>query len=201
MDEEKKEPLTQGKVVEESKFSKAIKTFLAEDVDMISDSLMDDYIKPRLKDFGKEMKLKLMQFAFDSVTDCLGMIIFGKGGRRKSNGTYYYSSTFSAPSSQVSYETYYEKDGKLIKGEAPKDDVMLRRVVIVSYGKAKEVLDVLNDYIQRYRRAYVADYYQKVGLVPSKTDFNYGWTDLSGVNILPYRDGYIIDLPKPIPIQ
>lgn len=189
--------LAGGKPVEKTKFEKAVGLFLAEDASMVSDSIMDDFIKPRLKEFGKESILKVKEFVADSLIGCIQMIIFGKTSKK--NGTYYTSG-----GSHVNYVTYYDgqpvNSTNYISTKQPVGETYgLTLYSIESYGKAVEVLEELRAIIRRYKHASVADYYQLLSIAPSKTDWNFGWFDLEGVAVTPYRDGrYILNLPKPV---
>ena len=44
----------------------------------------------------------------------------------------------------------------------------------------------------------VADLYGLVGIDSEYTDNKYGWTNLSSASIKATRDGYILDLPRPV---
>ena len=69
-----------------------------------------------------------------------------------------------------------------------------------SLGSANEVLHSMMDIIDKYGYVTVADMYDMSDLPCSYIDNNYGWLDLSSASILSVRDGYILRLPKPLPI-
>jgi hypothetical protein len=74
-------------------------------------------------------------------------------------------------------------------------------IVLESRAEAEEVIDQLFDVVSRYETATVADLYELVGLAPSHTDNKWGWTDIRGAGVSRSRDGYLLDLPDPIPID
>ena len=57
------------------------------------------------------------------------------------------------------------------------------------------------DTIGKYGTVTVNDYYEFVGEVGNPSDVNYGWNSLRTADIVRVRDGYIIKLPKPKPIE
>ena len=73
-------------------------------------------------------------------------------------------------------------------------------VIISSLGAAVDVLNQMDDSIAEYQVVSVADFYDLVGLPAPYTGNNYGWTDLSSAKIVGVRDGYIIRLPRAVPI-
>jgi hypothetical protein len=74
-------------------------------------------------------------------------------------------------------------------------------VVLVSRAEAEEVIDRLFDIVSRYESATVADLYNLVGINPSHTDHKWGWTDVRGAGISRVRNGYLLDLPEPLPMD
>lgn len=66
--------------------------------------------------------------------------------------------------------------------------------------KAGECLRKLDDIIGEYGSVTVGDYLDLIGRMPSKTDWNYGWTDLSTVVIRPTGNGAVLIFPEPRPI-
>lgn len=67
--------------------------------------------------------------------------------------------------------------------------------------EATEVLDQLFSLVSQYEQATVADLYTLVGVTANFTDQSWGWTDLRGSNISRSRNGYLLDLPKPEPLD
>lgn len=198
----KKEPekhvhksLTTGKEVKKSAFQKAIGLFLAEDADMVSESLVDDFIKPRLKKFSGEMVLKGKEFLSDSLIALIQMIIFGKT-TGKNNSSSYTSST-----GRVNYMSYWNGQPVVTTGYAnqpDKDEVGVTLYTIPSAGKAEEVLCELTAIVKRYKHATLADYYQLIEAPVVKTDWNYGWFDLDEAKVVRYNGEYMISFPKPV---
>jgi len=64
--------------------------------------------------------------------------------------------------------------------------------------EAEEVIDRMFDLVSRYEVVTVADLYELVGVSGEYTDAKWGWTDLRGAAAMRIRDGYLLDLPRPI---
>lgn len=68
-------------------------------------------------------------------------------------------------------------------------------LVLASRDEAETVLERLNDIIDKYQVASLADLYDLTGLPTTHVDNKWGWTDLHNVEIRQVRDGYLLDLP------
>ena len=55
--------------------------------------------------------------------------------------------------------------------------------------------------IDTYQMVKVADLYDLVGISCDYTANNYGWTNLRNASVERVRDGYILKLPKALPID
>lgn len=194
--------VTKGTVVEKSRLQKAASIFFEEDMDSIKDSIVDDYIKPRAKDFLKDSIRKVKEYLVENITAAAEIFFFGKTDKANRKGTY--------NGQKVNYVTYYNNDGSYDyygnnrSSATSRDPVTsLKRVGIVSQGKAEEVLTELIALSKRYQAVPVADYYQLVGISPTKEDYNYGWFDFVGVRVV-YDSSigkYVLTLPKPVPLD
>lgn len=75
------------------------------------------------------------------------------------------------------------------------------QISLDSRGEAEDVLSHLVDMTIDYGQATVADLYDLVGITSAFTDNKYGWTDLRNSSVSRGRDGYIINLPRAIPLD
>ena len=55
--------------------------------------------------------------------------------------------------------------------------------------------------METYGLVRVADLYDLVGITGSYTDNKYGWTNIRNVEPIRVRDGYMLKLPKAMPID
>lgn len=106
--------------------------------------------------------------------------------------------------SYVSYNSYYkdrdrEPDSRRL--EIGKNRHRFEDVVLESRSDAEEVLSNLVDLVEDYGVATVADFYDLVGLSGEWADNKYGWDNLSRSSVKRVRDGYILEMPKPLVIE
>ena len=69
-------------------------------------------------------------------------------------------------------------------------------IIFDERAEADLVLERLQDLIDTYGSATVADFYDLVGCSDDYTDRNWGWTSLRGAGIRRLRQGYSLDLPR-----
>lgn len=74
-------------------------------------------------------------------------------------------------------------------------------ILLATRPEADLVLDHMYDLIREYANASVSDLYSLIGWTSSYTDQKWGWTDLTGSGVQRVRDGYILNLPKPLPLD
>lgn len=75
-------------------------------------------------------------------------------------------------------------------------------IILDSRAEAEEVLDRLYDMVERYDSATVSDLYEMCDI--SGNDFagqKWGWTDMAGARVTRVRNGYLLDLPRPEPLD
>lgn len=82
----------------------------------------------------------------------------------------------------------------------PRDFYDSGTICVPTRGEAELVIDQLNDNIRQYGATSVADLCEACDISSNPTDYTYGWTDLSNARIIPSSDGFIIKLPKALPL-
>lgn len=184
--EQKKElsQVTTGKVIKKKKTvgEKFADVFLSDDINDVKGYVIFDVIVPAIKDA-----------IFDTVKGSLEMIFYGNS---------------SAPSkrdggkSYVTYGSYYSSDRERSRRNN-RDDRSSKsnysNIIVASRAEAEDVLGVLQDLVaSEYGQATVADLYELVGVTSEYTDNKWGWMDLRSANVRRVRDGYQINLPRPI---
>ena len=132
----------------------------------------------------------------DVVTNGIDMILYGETGRRRNT---------SGPSSKISYREYYDRSGRerdIDRGsrysrssERSYDDIILE-----TRSEAEEVISRLDELIDIYGMASIADLYDLVGISGQHTDNKYGWTNMSTATYSIVRDGYRLKLPRVKPL-
>lgn len=216
-------PITHTEEHKDSTLMKAAKVFFSEDIDHVTDSIVDEFVKPRAMSFGMDLVKKIKEFLFDSITDFAGSIFFGRGpngntyNRNGSSYTSYskYGKGYNNYPSGYNYNSYSEPDnyyyynGSYYRNDQPHGAVrhdIVRERPIESEGKALEVLNTLKHVIRTSNDhyVYVADYYIAIGVKPETLDtldYEYIWSGSMLDKCKPRytRGGWVLDLPKPIP--
>ena len=59
----------------------------------------------------------------------------------------------------------------------------------------------MDELIETYGIVSVADLYELVGVDGEYTDNDYGWTNIRNADVVRTRDGYLLSLPKAMPIK
>ena len=195
-DEKKLEQVTEG-VRRKPALGKRMKeAFGGEDSRSVMDYVVMDVLIPAAKDT-----------MVDAVTQGFERLVFGEAR----------STTRRAAVSRRSNQGYvsYNRIGgsSAVRAAAPKDEYRptisrgarsnhdFDEVVIPTRAEAEQVLDRLDDVVKKYDSATVADFYDLVGITGEYTDNKWGWSNLQSARVIRARDGYLIDLPKPEPVE
>ena len=163
-----------------SELSKFKDVFIAEDMDNIKKYVLMDILVPAFK-----------KAISDIVRNGIDMLLYGEVGSEKRSGN----------ASKVSYRSYYERNNDRASGSRVKPTYGYDDIVLESRGEAEEVLDKLEELIETFKIASVADLYDLVGVSCEYTANNYGWTNLRNASVVRVRDGYLLKLPKAMPIN
>lgn len=179
-DHKKVEKVISGNVVKKKKsFCKQMKeNILGEDIKEVSSYVFWDTLIPALKSTLVEM-----------LTGGIEMFFYGrktsKSSRDKRN-TY------------VSYNSMYDRTPSRKESTTSRNTGAFDEFVFKSRSEAETVRDHLVDLIEEYDMVSVADFYDLVGETGNFTDNKYGWVNLADAKVIRVRDGYIIDLPRPV---
>lgn len=68
-------------------------------------------------------------------------------------------------------------------------------IVLASRDDAKQVLDMMDNCINKYEVVSLADVYEILGLPKATVDQRWGWTNITSADIRQIRDGYLLELP------
>lgn len=107
----------------------------------------------------------------------------------------------------VSYNRY-APSSSLLRREEPRGPSRRARanhdfdeIILATRVEAEEVIERLFDLVSRYDAATVADLYELVGVSGNYTDDKWGWSDIRGAGVTRVRNGYLLDLPRPEPLD
>lgn len=87
----------------------------------------------------------------------------------------------------------------LTQGRQRRQDV--GEIILAAREEADIVIERLNDIIDKYEVASVADLHELCGLPSSHIDNKWGWMSLAYANVRQIREGFLIDLPPAEPIS
>lgn len=188
----KVEQVTRGEVTRRKKplGKRMAETFVGGDTKGVWSYVLLDVLVPAAKDMVS-----------DAVSTGVERMLFGdnyRGGRRPRGS--------GRPPSYTSYNRYSPMGGR--EREEPR--ALSRRgrashdfdeIILETRVEAEEVVDRLFDLVSRYEMATVADLYDLVGVSGSYTDDKWGWTDIRGAGVTRVRNGYLLDLPRPEPLD
>jgi len=153
---------------------------ISEDAGNVKSYILMDVLIPAFK--------KLIS---DIVTNGVDMFLYGETRGSKK----------SSPSSKVSYRNYYDETNNSRESRNEKRGYRYDDIILDTRGEAEEVLITLEEIISKYGLVSVADLYEMVGHTGSYTDNNYGWTDIRSALINRTRDGYLLKLPRALPLN
>ena len=180
-DRKKVEKVVHGKVRTKPKsgVSKFTDMFISEDAANVKSYIVMDVLVPAVK-----------KAISDIVRDGIDMILYGESRGRRS----------SSASSYVSYRDYSRSDDRgrdsRTRSGYTHDDIILD-----SREEAEEVLTRMDELIDTYGNVSVADLYDLIGKSCEYTDNKYGWTNIRNAEPILVRDGYMLKLPKALPIK
>lgn len=182
MEEKKVEKVVSGtvKTKKKSLAQKFAEAFVPEDVTSVGDYILEEVMIPAAK--------KLVD---DIIINGTRMLLWGGKG----------SSGPNSRAARVNYNSLHD-EGRRYNGNAKArsrydyDDVILdtRR-------DAEDVLDRMHELIAAYGMVSIADLYDLVGITGNYTDNKYGWTDIRTAYVEHVRDGYLIKMPRVVPLN
>lgn len=74
-------------------------------------------------------------------------------------------------------------------------------IILKTRSDAEVVIDELRALIEAYGNAKVANLYSLLGITGEFTDQSLGWTNLTRAGVIQIREGYLLDLPRPVALR
>lgn len=135
----------------------------------------------------------------DAVSQGIDRILFGEARSSSRRGrTVGGSNTGFISYNKMSQRSVREEPTRLSR--QGRSNHKFDEILLATRAEAEEVIGRLNDLIEQYDVATVADMYTLVDISPEFTDGKWGWDDLNDARVERTRDGYLLDLPKPNPV-
>ena len=179
--DKKVEKVVSGKTSTKKKsgIRKLSDTFLSEDIGNVKNYIFAEVLLPAAK--------KLVS---DIVTNGTNMLLYGEIKNKKGN------------SSKVSYSRYYDDRSRDYRSPVVRNNFDYDEIIFETRGDAEAVLDAMYDILNQYKVVSVAELYDLASITTHNyTCNNYGWIDLRGSSVVRVRDGYILKLPRALPID
>lgn len=170
-------------------------TFVGGDARGVGSFVMLDVLIPAAKDA-----------IADAFSQGIERMLFGevRSSSRRGHGASRFGST------QYGHVSYNRPTALQGRREDPRDRMPSRRaranhdfdeIILSTRVEAEEVIDRLFDLVARYEQATVSDLYELVGVTGDYTDEKWGWTDIRGAGVTRVKGGYLLDLPRPEPLD
>lgn len=191
--EKKVESVVTGKVVQRKKplGAKIAETFAGEDAKSVGDHILFDVLIPAAK-----------AAISDAASQGVERLLFGEVRSRRAT---------SSVTSRTNYTSYnrpvsspgraFEPDGARSMSRRARATHDFNEIVLEDRGQAEGVLDGMGALIDKYDICTVSDLYDLVGITGNYTDDKWGWTDLRGAEVRRIREGYLLNLPRPVAID
>lgn len=154
--------------------------FISEDAKNIKSYVLGDVLIPAIK-----------KAISDIITNGIDMILYGgskPGAKRHASDT-------------VSYRNYYDRDRRPMRTTSHYSSFDYDDIILDSRGEAEDVLVRMDEIMDTYKLVRVADLYDLVGITAPPTANAYGWTNIRNAEVVRVRDGYVIKMPRAVPID
>lgn len=155
--------------------------FISEDVSNVKSYVLLDVLVPAIK-----------KAILDIVTDGADMILYGGESKSKRSGS---------SSRSVSYRSYYDDQRDRSRSTRNMNRFDYDDIVFESRGEAELVKEQMMDIVDKYGMVTVGDMYDMAGLTAPYTATKYGWFSIRTAETIRTKDGYILKLPKAMPMD
>lgn len=173
----KTEKVTKGKVTKKKTKTKFLDLFMPEDMTSIKDFLIDDILIPSVKKI---------------ISDSVDMFLYGGSSDHGRS---------SHISDRISYRSFYDKRDDRGRKKSRRGTYNYEDPILESRRDAEHVLERLDEIIDQYDVVSVLDLYDLCGLETNPTDDDYGWTNIRNAKIVREKNGFMIKMPKLLPID
>lgn len=169
-----------AKTKKKNEVSKFKDVFISEDAANVKSYIVMDVLIPAAK-----------KAISDIVSNGIDMILYGEKGsdRKKSRSCNY-----------VSYRDYSDpRESRRTTARSRGFD--FDDIIFETRGEAEAVREQMEEIIDRYGFVTVADLYDMADLTQPYTSNKYGWTSIRSAEPVRIHEGYILKLPKAMPID
>lgn len=181
--EKKLEKVVTGSVrtQKKSELRKFVDIFISDDIHSVKSYIFDDVLVPAIK-----------KAIDDIISNGIHMLLYNgdrRGGQRSSI-------------SKISYNTISTQNRIEPRTNSTRTGFDYESVIFTNRGDAEAVLSAMDDIIEKYGVVSVLDMYDLAGYsTPNYAVQRYGWSDIHTASVVRVSDGYIIRLPRAVPLN
>lgn len=172
-----------AKLKKKSEIYKLADVFISEDASNVKSYVIGDVIIPAIK-----------KAIVDIVSDGVHMIFYGGTGRNTRRSSEDYTSYSRA------YVSRREEDRRPVNPR-PRTGFDFNDIIFETRGDAERVLSSMDEMMDKYGMVRVGDMYDMAELSCDWTANDYGWTNIRSAEVVRTREGYVIKMPRPVPIN
>lgn len=176
------------KIKKKNEMQRLADVFLAEDIADIKSYVVKEVVVPAIKKTISDT----ISGIFDIIRNSVDTALFGETGRRRSSSV------------KVPYNSIYDNrrtDRVIVQDNRPRTRLDYDSLLYPTRGDAELVLDQMEESIKDYGFVTVFDLYDFAGVDPPYISRDYGWTDIRSSAVMKVRDGYVLKLPKALPLD
>lgn len=164
-----------AKVKRKNDLLKFADIFIQEDIENIKNYIIQDVLIPNIK---------------RTISESINMLLYGEFSVKEKN-------------SVTNYRKFYEKNERKsnVNIAKAKNRYEFNNIIFDTRSDAEEVLSEMRLAIKAYDFVSVFDMYDFSGLQTDHIDTKYGWADLQDAMVTYTMEGYIIKLPRPLPLD
>lgn len=157
--------------------------FISEDVENVKSYILMDILVPAMK-----------KAISDIVTNGIDMILYGETGRSEKKSAaskIHYAKCFDGRDERKNYISNRTREG-----------FDYDNIIFSNRGDAEAVLNAMEDIIEQFGIVCVGDLYDLSDI--STTNYmvqKYGWTNIRSAQVIRVRDGYLLKLPRALPLD
>lgn len=167
--------------------------FVRGDAPSVGGYILNEILLPAVKDTIADM-----------VSQGIERMLFGEGrstsrrtGARPGTGGY---TNYNRYSSTPPWKKETREEPRTMSHRA-KSSHNFDDIILATRVEGEDVIEKLFELVSRYEQATVADLYELVGVQSSFTDEKWGWVDLRGAGVTRISSGYLLELPRPTPLD
>lgn len=165
-------------------FSKFFSKFVNDDIGDVKDYIIDDVLIPSIKKVVSE-----------SINSAVDMMLYGErqSPRERGRGSYTSYSAQYRP-----YRDPRDRSRSIRPGNGRVSNFDISSVAFTTREDAENILADLQELIEDYGEASVADFYSLADMDNEIThvDHKWGWFNLSGAHVIRSHDGYSVQMPR-----